>query len=545
MLELSPGSVSIPPRMNFFLAITAWLLRNRTSARMAFLWRMVAMGLGSIVSLLWARLLVQAMGNPLMGFFQSFQALTRLGGLGDLGMSGALALKAGVMLGRREDIALRSLLASARTLFLVLAAVLCILFIGLSPLLSEGLNFESVAGSGSVTALFIYGGLSLSLMIIGGYFASLNYAHGTVTWPIIPSVLFVQILAPFFHWRLALLHTQLWIQLLPYLIAAMVSTFLGWRMLKWSHPWLGDLVPLRHDREEWKNLAATSGWAYLVGVGTVIYVATDLVVINAIKGPDLVPMYRFNYRAWELVSTLIVTASFVGLPKLTQWISSPEPADRQRLLLELKRLRVFEIVLACGAAFGYLAFNNLFIHVWLGKAYQAPLALQIAFACNLAVSVGGNAGIQMAMRAGENGLKLSGLAIGGTGLLNLTLSILSLKFIPASVGSASGVPWGIIGVAAATVIAQSISSLCLGSVTCRYLKLPMLSWFSRCWALPLGVTIGAGVLKGFFPASSITHLSVIILCYGALFWIVCRLVGMNSELLRAELRQLRALFLRS
>ena len=51
MLELSSGSVSIPPRMSFLPAIASWLQRIRTSARMAFVWRMVAMGVGSLFSL--------------------------------------------------------------------------------------------------------------------------------------------------------------------------------------------------------------------------------------------------------------------------------------------------------------------------------------------------------------------------------------------------------------------------------------------------------------------------------------------------------------
>ena len=76
------------------------------------------MALGSLFSLLWIRLLLQAMGDPLYGLFQNFQAVARLGGLGDFGFTGALTLQAGAMLGRRDDQSLKELLASARTLFL-------------------------------------------------------------------------------------------------------------------------------------------------------------------------------------------------------------------------------------------------------------------------------------------------------------------------------------------------------------------------------------------------------------------------------------------
>jgi O-antigen/teichoic acid export membrane protein len=537
MLELSPGSVSIRPGMSFLPAIKSWLQRNRTSARMAFVWRMISMGVGSVFGLIWTRLLLHAMGDPLLGLFQNFQALTRLGGLGDFGITGALSLKTGTMLGRREDAELQRLLASARTLFLLIAAVLCIVFVGLSPWLPRWLGFENVSGAGSMTLLFVYGGMSLALMIFGGYFASLNYAYGTVTWPIIPAVVLMQLLAPFLHWRLALLHLPLWIQLLPYLGSALLAAYLAWRMLKWSHPWLGDLWPLKRDFAEWKTLAITSGWAYLISIGTAIYFTTDRLVIGAVIGTEVIPTYQANYKVCELALTLIVTAAFVGLPKLTQWIASAEPSDRKRLLVEINRLKVFEIVLACGAVLGYLAFNNLFVGLWLDKAHQAPLALQIAFACNLAVSVGGNAGIQLSMRAGNNGLKYAGLAVAGTGLLNLALSILSVKLV-----SVYGLTFAITGVAVATVIAQSISSLFLGAVTCRYLELSSVRWAARCWLLPIGFTLLAAGLKRLFPTDSLSNLGILAGCYLVLFLVVCGLAGLNRGLLRAELAQARRMF---
>jgi O-antigen/teichoic acid export membrane protein len=433
------------------------------------------------------------------------------------------------------------MLASARTLFLVLACGLCVLFLGMSPWLPGWLNFESVAGTGSMPLLFVYGGLSLWLFIISGYFASLNYAHGTVTWPILPTVLIVQVLAPFFHWRLALLHMPLWVQLTPYLGSSLLTIFLNRSMLKWSHPWLGSLKPLKYDWREWRSLAGASGWVYLINVGTVIYFTTDRLVIGAMVDTGVIPTYQANYKVCELLVVVITTAAYVGLPKITQWIASPHKADRERLLVELKRLSTFEVVLGCGAVLGYIAFNNLFIRSWLGKAYQAPLAWQFAFACNLAVTIGGNAGVQLSMRAGDRGLKIAGLAVAGTGLLNLALSILSLKFDFAL--SIFSVKFdSISGVAAATVVAQSISTICLGIVTCRYLQIPVGRWIARCWLLPVGFTLAAAALKVLFPEDSLPQLSLLAVIYLVLFLAVCRLAGMNWKLFSAEINQARALF---
>ena len=507
----------------------SWLKRNRTSVRVAFILRMVSMGVGSVFGLVWYRLLLGAMGDPLMGLFQNFQTVARLGNLGDFGITQSLSLKAGTMLGQGNDTGLRRLLASARTLFLILACVLGVVFVGLTPWLPRWLKFE-VPGAGSMTWLFVYGGTSLAAFIISGYFASLNYAHGTVTWPILPTMLLVQLLAPFFHWRLALMHMPLWVQLSPYLVSTLLLIVLSWAMLKWSHPWLGELAPLKYDHQESKSLMAISGWVYLVSVGSVIYFQTDSLVIGSVFGTGIVPTYRASYRVIELCTTLIVTASYVGLPKMTQWIASPHEADRKRLLTEFKRLSVFEVVLSCGAVLGYIAFNNLFVGIWLDQKHLAPLAWQFAFAANLAVTVGGNAGIQMSMRAGDRGLRIAGMAVAGTGLLNLGLSILSAKM-----GWIAGVAW-------ATVVAQSISSLCLGTVTCRYLGLPAVRWAARCWLLPVGFTLGAAALKWRFPDDSFGHLGLLAGCYLAIFLVVCWLGGMSRELLRSELNQLRGIF---
>ena len=467
------------------------------------------------------------MGDPLYGLFLNFQALTRLGGVGDLGITGALSLRSSAMMGRKDEAELRELLASARTLFLLVATGLCVVFVALSPWLPKWLGFADVPLAGSMTWLFIYGGLSLAMMIVSGYFACLNYAHCTVTWPIFPTLFAAQFVSPFLHWCLALLHLPLWIQLLPYLGSSTAMAFVGWRMLKWSHPWLGNLRPLRKNFAQWKSLAGASWWVYLIGLGTAIYFTTDRLVIGAAMGTAVIPKYQANYKACELLISVIVTGAFVVLPKMNQWISSSDPADRQRLLVEVNRLSIFEVVLGCGAVLGYIAFNNLFVRLWLDEVHQAPLIWQFAFAANLAVTVGGNAGIQLSTRAGDKGLRLAGLAAVSTGLLNLALSILSVKL-----GS-------ITGVAVATVIAQSLSSICLGVVACRYLNLSVVRWTARCWLLPISLTVAAAGLKELLPRDSVTHLSVLAGCYLVLFFAACRLAGFTKDMLRAEIVQLR------
>jgi hypothetical protein len=122
-------------------------------------------------------------------------------------------------------------------------------------------------------------------------------------------------------------------------------------------------------------------------------------------------------------------------------------------------------------------------------------------------------------------------------LLNLALSILSVKLV-----SVYGLTFALTGVAGATVVAQSISSICLGIVTSRYLNLPVGRWTARCWLLPLGYTLLAAMLKQLLPDNSLVHLGVLSACYLGLFLVVCRIAGLDRELIRFELRQARAMF---
>jgi len=515
------------------MKIIAWLQRNRTSARMAFILRMIAMAAGTLWSLLWYRLLLRAMGDSLYGLFLNFQAASRVGGVGDLGVGGAIGIKGGLMLGRGENEKLRKLLASARSLFLFFAALHFFVYLILCPWLPQWLHFKYEPGAGSLTFLFFWAGVTGAVTILAGYINNLNYAHGTVTWPILPGIFIGQMLAPLAQWQLARMHEPLWIQNLPYVASTIILSWLAWKMLKWSHTWLGELRPLEFDRSSLKNLFSTSAWVYLVAISTAIYFNTDCLVIGAGSapgfGPATIPMYQANYKPCSLLVTLIWSASFVSLPKITQWIASPHSSDRQRLLFEANRLNVFQIVLSCGAALGYLAFVNEFIKLWLGAKYQCPLLWQIGFACNLAVTCGGDVGIQLASRIGDKGIKKMGLTAACTTLLNLGFALFFMKL-----GSIAGITF-------AAVIAQTVLSLTLGYFTCRHLNLSLMRWTMKSWLLPVGIVLTGAALKYCFPQQDFEHIGILVFCYAGLFVITALLAGMNKEMIRSEMATLRGM----
>lgn len=498
-----------------------WLQRNRTSVRLAFglglAFRLASVGL----SLFWSRLLLHTMGDALNGLFIAFQGVARLGGLGDFGTGGAVGLRAGQMLGKGDETQLRVFLANARSLLLALGGAVFISLLALSPWLPDWLRFGAIPGAGSLTILFVIGAASAGLLVVGVYFNNLNYAHGTVLWPVLPAFFLTQ-LSLGSHWLLARAHCPLWVQYLPYLAVAVASLFLAKKMLDWSHPWLGRLTPLRCDRAEWKFLFASSGWVYLCSLGNLIYTTTDRVLINGVFGSETLPKYYYNYKLCELAVIVVVTASSVSIPKITQWLADQDKSKQRRAVAEINRLNQFQMVLGCAAAFVYLALNDGFIRLWLGAGYQAPAAWQTAFALNLAITAGGDAGVQVAGRCGTNGIRAAGMAIAAAGILNLLLAIVAAKL------------HSITGIASATVVAQSCLNIALAVYVCRHLGLSAWRWTTKSLWLPLLAVLAAAGLKMILPDESFLHLGELAVGYAALLLLVAWLAGINREWLRAE-----------
>lgn len=492
---------------------------------MAFILRMAALGVGSVAGLVWTRLLLGTMGAEIYGLFLSFSAVTRLGGLGELGLTGTVALKAGQYLGEGNTRQLETLLATARALFGLMALVLMSVFLIGAPWLPTWLNFRSDTGAGSLPLLFATGGIGAAIMVVSGYFSSLNYAHGTVTWPILPTMLLLQIAAPFVHWWLALSGAPLWIQNSPYLIAGAINTYLIWCMLKWSHPTLGNLLPLAFDRPTLRLLFSTGGWMYLAGLGAAIYQTVDRLVINAYFGPEKVPAYQVNYKLCELSLVLITTATFVAVPKITQWIAA-RPVPFERLQSEIRRLRAFQVALSLAAGLGYLWINDYFIRWWVGPEFQASLALQAAFAATLVVAGCGECGTAIAARCGSHGVRNYGLAVGLSGVLNLVLSLVAAHF-----GSLAGI-------AIATAISQGALVLAMNYLSNSHLRMAYFPWLARTFAMPLAVILCAIALRSVFPPVSWSYQIVLAAIYLVVWILACRIAGLNSAMLSAEIKLL-------
>lgn len=524
---VTPAVPAMPARKGIWL----WCWQQRNSSRLAYVLTLGTRLLSSLMGLIWIRLLVPAMGQDLNSVYLAYQKVISLGGLGDLGIGGAVSIRAGQYLGQGKNEELQRFLASARTVFLMLACTAGGGFLLLSPWLPKWLQFPIVAGAGSLQLLFAMGAASIACVMLASYLNNLNYACGNVAWPVIPAYVLLQ-LAMLGHWLLARQHQPLWIQVAPYVLIAMVGLWMIRSFVRASHPPLARIFPLEFNRSLTLSLFESSFWLYLCSLGNAIYRSTDGLVINAGFAPGTLAPYEYNYKFCELVVFLVLTASYVSLPKINQWMASPNPEDRERVRVEMRRLNQFQTLLGCGAALAYLGGNNLFMKIWwLHEAkpiLPAALPLQLAFALNLAVTASGDAGIQLALRSGTKGMRMAGAAVGLTGLLNLGLSIVAMKM---------GSLWGI---AMATVLAQSVLSLAASFFTCRYLKIAWLPWALRGWLIPLaGISLAGWFRIKLAPLDSLPNILLLVGIYAAMLLAAAWGLGINASFIKEELKLVR------
>ena len=426
------------------------------------------------------------------------------------------------LLGRGDESQLRSFLASARALFLVLGLLAIFTLLLLSPWLPELLKFTPVPGSGSLRILFAAGAVSAGLLIFNSYISNLNYGCGNLTLSVVPTFLLVQ-LTFLGHWLLARGGFPLWAQYLPYILASFFGILLGWAYVRFSHPALAHAFPITFDFKNLRALMGKSFWLYFYYISAGIYATTDRLLINAGFGSEQIPSYVYNYKLCELALFVIMTASFVAMPKITQWMASPETAERERSVREIERLNKFQTFMGCAAALVYLAVNDVFIRFWLGSEFQVPVFWQVAFAAQLSVSAAGYVGFDLAARCSDRGIRIGGISVISAVILNFVLSYVAMKR-----GS-------ILGIAVATVFAQSCLVLGLGRFSFGELKMSWWKLSFRTWLLALAaVALGFG-LKSYLPLDSLQNgCLLVMICFAALL-IIARALNISLADVRQEL----------
>jgi O-antigen/teichoic acid export membrane protein len=506
-----------------------WWNQQRSSARLAYILHMMTRVASALLSLLWTPLLISAMGRTLYGTFLTFQSVATLGALGDLGMGGAVQIETNRLLGREDQPGLVRFLAAARTAFFAIAIFVAIVFCVTAPWLPSWLKFEAPHSAGSLPLLFIAGGLGAGLLIAGSYITNLNVGALNLTWPIIPTFLFVQ-LSLCAHWLFAATGAPLWLQYLPYVAASALILVCAWNFIRRSHPHLASALALGFHAATIREILAKSFWVYMYCIGASLYIVTDRLVINAGFGAPQVPSYHLNFKLCELALFVIASAGLVSMPKIATWIASADPQMRARGARETQRLSRFQAFFGCAAVLVYVAVNDAFMRLWVGDEYRVPLSLQSAFAANMGVTAAGYAAYESAARCGPTGLRFGAMTV----VVAILFKILGSYWAMSE--------RSILGVASSTVISQSIVVLASAWFASKTIRVSWWRLAGNGWLIAL-ISVGVATLwksspwwNGIFGKAGYCAMAIILL------GITAKLLGLDAAEVQAEWHAIRSIF---
>jgi hypothetical protein len=403
----------------------------------------------------------------------------------------------------------------------------------LSPWLPAWLHFQAAPGSGSLTLLFIMGGVGIALTIAASYFGNVSYGVGNVCWPILPAFVATQI-AFLCQWFLARAGSPLWCQYLPQVGIQIFCIWFIWLGLTWTDRRVGALLPLAADRAVFARLFSTGIWAYLANLGNMVFTTMGQLLVNAGFGAVEVPAFVVNGRLPELAFSLINAASFVASFKIVTLLQSKhDPALREQGVKLFHYLHRVQILMGLSAAAGYLLFNDTFVAWWLGRDYQIAHAVQFAFAANLVLAAGADAVLRVVCLRSPEDLRYYSRTVISTSGLYLIVAFASMKagFLP--------------GIASAAALAQ----LALGCLNARRLcSEPGWSlWviMQRVVLLPLGVLAILIALKLTVSGPSSASWAVLVAAYVVILALTNRLLGFRLADIPSEIKTMMGLLRRN
>jgi O-antigen/teichoic acid export membrane protein len=198
-------------------------------------------------------------------------------------------------------------------------------------------------------------------------------------------------------------------------------------------------VPVRRDPGRTRRLLRFSGSVAVIQVASRMQTRLDAVVIAAALPVRLITPYNFAQRL--AAGTWIASDQFgkVLLPLATEVNATREPAALGALYLTATRLTLW---IAIGAGLPLALLGGPILELWVGKSFSDYGAVVALLAAAAVVDVPSNPAAY-ALQSIERHGPIAWMAL-GSGVANVALSI-------ALVG-----PYGINGVAAATLIASAV-----------------------------------------------------------------------------------------
>jgi O-antigen/teichoic acid export membrane protein len=191
-----------------------------------------------------------------------------------------------------------------------------------------------------------------------------------------------------------------------------------------------------------RETGGTGLWFSLGGFAGILIMSVDKVVAAKVVSVEMVTTLALTGRLYLLAWTLIQQITNAARPALAQIIGE---GQMEHALKKYQQLAYLTTSLAIVAAFSVWAANASFVQWWVGSQNYggAPLDVMLAMSLVLHCWVLPNRAV---LTSGLTSVPQSSLCRVAEGCLNLALSV------------ALGIAFGLVGIAAATVIAGVLSS---------------------------------------------------------------------------------------
>ena len=442
------------------------------------------------------RLIMDFLPKELVGIWFLFLSFGAYIAYFDLGISPTISREVGFITGRTQldeegrDREISDLFATCLRIFQILALI--VFFLGF---VLGGLFLWRVAPAGNhkeigiAWVVFTFGA---SINILGGaWFATLYGLGYVVTERILRG--FTQILglalsALFLYFGYGIIGLSV-----AWVLQGVIVRAAGWITLHRKYPVLKSIQG-KASKALFKKIAIPSLKMAATGLGAILILQTDNIVIASVLGPAAIPPYEAVAKLANHcfgLSILIISSSTPFLSKL--YAAGDIEGVRN---LTLKNVRYSMAFMTLTVSFLAL-FGDRAIHIWLGKGNFIGFPVLWVFLAMLTLEVHHNILGSATMATGR--IVFYWIAL-GAGLLNIVLTLILVKHL------------GLLGVALGTLFAQMLTNnWYVTLVSLRLFKIPLIDYLKKT-VIPLGLVflimlvVNKGICLLVDPLSELTGL---------------------------------------
>ncbi|ASJ15234.1 flippase [Thermococcus radiotolerans] len=284
--------------------------------------------------------------------------------------------------------------------------------------------------------LIVLAGAEAMLTWIAGIFVNIMYAHEVTKYDAIAKT--IERFWAFFVGGVVIYTLK---SLSPFVIALLGGYVMRESLrIIWGLHFINK-ISLRFDPVTWRKLLKKSYPFWLIGLFTLIYYRTDMVMLSLLKGDYETGIYRAAYTLIEVslfIPSIVVSTTMPSMARLWK-------EDRETLRVLFKKSFQILSLMGIGGTTGYYVFSKMGIIIVFGKTFlpSIPILRILAFALPFMFL---NSLLGSYMNAIGRELTFTKIT-GFTAVLNIALNYLLI------------IQYGAIGAAMATVVSQGVASV--------------------------------------------------------------------------------------